>query len=182
MNETTEQIESAYKGLRVLAIVQLSVFTVILSWMLVEMSMGFTLGGLESFPVFMYALGAITLVPSALVFINSPTVRNLQKILSAKLAQRALFVSCCIALLPSAILAMARPPFLLASIAGILFHLFLLPMLKTILPTPILIPTPIPAEYGAAKLPTEPVKPGVALYCSKCGAPLGPKGTCPSCA
>ena len=165
-----------FKQLRVLGITELITYTLLLVGLILSP------GSICDIGVVMYALGGLTLVPSALEFVNAPTKRSVEVVAKARNLQRPLFISVCIAAFPAmATVAFGAPAIFVACIAGILFYIIGNSIVKNLArgEAPAVQPQPQPVPQ-AVSTPVQTAATG--KFCDKCGSKLNASGKCPSCA
>jgi hypothetical protein len=165
-----------FKQLRVLGIIELSAYVVLLAGLLL---MPGTIGDIG---IVMYALGGLTLVPSALTFVNAPTKRSIEDVVKARNLQKPLFVSVCIAILPSLMgFALGAPAYFVACFAGLFFYITGTSIVNNLVrgEAPLIQPQP-QSQPETVSAPAQPAATG--KFCDKCGSKLDDSGKCPSCA
>jgi hypothetical protein len=175
-----------YRYLRILGIVQLVAYIAVLAWSYAPSTSAaqtsgfvypdsclvnpFACGGMQqlSTPQASLWFGSITLIASVWIFINSPRVKNVAALQTAKTMQFVLFIACCVAIFPSIAAAVIFDggALMVASLIGVIFYPITKSYVDQILKT---IPTPKPANSDSMR------------YCTKCGTQLNDSGLCPQC-
>ena len=177
----SQDLVEARKRLRVLGIVQLATYVVF------GLAIGFDEGktylvssGFFSVDTASYLLGALTLIPSSVIFVLAPTNLNIRALKVARGLQLALFIAVCFALIPAFALIQLSGSFWLgfACLVGIAFYPIMLKLVQKAIPVQVqyvnVQPTP-PVETKAQSLEN-------AVFCPNCGSPLSADGKCSTCA
>ena len=126
------------KALRVLAIVQTAVYLtlfVLLAWPGSDEGGSFLWGdGIKVILVAMYAAGGPALFYSAVIFTDFGNKLDLVRLKRAKMAQKTLFICCCVALLPLVFISMSNMMeytiLLLATLVGVVFFPIMLTLVN----------------------------------------------------
>lgn len=165
-----------FKQLRVLGITELATYALLLVGLILSP------GSIGDIGIVMYALGGLTLVPSALEFVNAPVKRSIENVVKARNLQKPLFISVCIAILPSLMgFALGAPGYFVACFAGLFFYISGTSIVNNLargdVPAVQVQPQPVPQVVSA---PAQTAATG--KFCDKCGSKLNASGKCPSCA
>ena len=171
-----------YRNLRILGIVQLVAYIAVLVWSYSPKTSQssssffpndcvvnpFACGGAPVLSPMPLWFGSITLIPSVWIFIDSPRVRNVEALQTAKTMQFVLFIACCLAIIPSfaAALNFDDGQLLVASLLGVIFYPIARAYVEQIVETS---STPRPATPDSMR------------YCIKCGTQLNDSGSCSEC-
>ena len=178
MDSQDKEIKSVQ--LAALGAVELATFLAIGAWIYFDVSGGWGEPVSMSIPDIMvgaYFLGALTLVPSAIMFMMAAKGTTASKLRVARGLQFALFICVCIAVLPSMFFASWHAQFLIACLVGFVFYLLATSTVKS------LMPGYQPKSFATA--PTDQVETAktstVGQFCAKCGSLLDSTGKCPTC-
>jgi predicted membrane channel-forming protein YqfA (hemolysin III family) len=128
------------KALKALALVQLAIYFVLfvlLAWPRTETWGTFHWGdGIKEVLVLMYAAGGVTLIYSAIVFLDFGNKISRERLEQAKLAQKALFIACCAAVIPISFIAMSNlmeyTILVIATVIGLAFFPITLTLVKKV--------------------------------------------------
>jgi hypothetical protein len=176
-NKMEKEVEpDRFQQLRVLGIVELATYAILLVGLILSA------GSIGDIGIVMFALGGLTLVPSALEFVNAPTKRSVEVVAKARNLQMPLFISVCIATFPAmATVGLGAPAIFVACIAGILFYIIGNSIVKNLTrgEAPA-IPAEPATEPKTVSVPVQQTSTG--KFCDKCGSKLNDSGKCPSCA
>lgn len=172
--------EQQYLQLSILGYIELATFVAIAFWLATDNNnAGIALG---SQLIVMYLAGGITLIPSALAFILGPKKQDAKSIRKAVDTQKVLFITVCIAILPSFGMATWHPQFLLACGAGLFFYPIASGLVNSITrdsnpePSRVAVSSPVNHEVSSSPAPM------AGQFCAKCGSAFNDAGKCPSCA
>jgi hypothetical protein len=179
----TKEQDKRWINLRILGVVELGLYIAQAAAMAITQSGEMFI---TNQIVQIYFWAALTLVPSAIIFITSPKHRKVDLIQTARRLQKALFVAVCFAFLPSIFLAQYQPALLTATFLGLIAFPLMSSLVKAVLPETPESPT------SAADVPVTKVQLPAAekvqsvttatKFCPKCGSQVGADGKCPSCA
>lgn len=179
MDSQDKEIKSVQ--LASLGAVELATFLAIGAWIYFDSTGGWGEVVPMAIPVEMvvaYFMGALTLVPSTVMFIQAAKGTTVRKLRVARGLQLALFICVCIAVLPSMFFASWHPQFLIACLVGFVFYLIATSTVKS------LTPGYQPKSFATA--PTDQVEPAktspAGQFCAKCGSLLDSTGKCSECA